>query len=88
MITGSVGQYGDNRRDDVAVIQKLLKRAGMDPGPVDHIAGRRTITAIFGFQQRFLTKPDGRVDVGEIILTHLQDRQNSELRQAKRESGI
>ncbi|HJO66204.1 peptidoglycan-binding protein [Sphingomonas sanguinis] len=72
MITGSVGQYGDNRRDDVAVIQKLLKHAGMDPGPVDHIAGRRTIAAIFGFQQRFLTKPDGRVDVGGITLARLQ----------------
>ena len=72
MITGSVGRYGVNRREDVGLIQSLLKRAGMDPGPIDHIVGRRTIAAIFGYQQRFLTKPDGRVDVGGITLSRLQ----------------
>ena len=72
MSTGSVGRYGLNRHDDVGLGQSLLKRAGMDPGPIDHIADRRIIAAIVGFQQRFLTRPDGRVDVGGITLARLQ----------------
>jgi peptidoglycan L-alanyl-D-glutamate endopeptidase CwlK len=72
MITESVGRHGINRREDVEKVQALLKRAGMDPGPIDQIAGPRTIAAITGFQQRFLTKPDGRVDKDGRTLARLQ----------------
>lgn len=60
---GSVGRGGKNDPADVARVQDLLGDAGIDPGPVDGVAGTRTIQAIEEFQKRFLAKPDGRVDV-------------------------
>lgn len=60
---GSVGRGGKNASDDVATVQDLLAQAGVDPGPVDGIAGARTIAAIEEFQRRFLVRPDGRIDV-------------------------
>ena len=71
MIASSVGRRGVNRPADVEQIQTLLRRAGMDPGPIDRIAGPRTIAAIVGFQQRFLTRPDGRVDASGRTLARL-----------------
>lgn len=71
MIASSVGGRGVNRPADVEQVQTLLRRAGMDPGPIDRIAGPRTIAAIVDFQQRFLTKPDGRVDAGGRTLARL-----------------
>ncbi|MFV0623951.1 peptidoglycan-binding protein [Sphingomonas sp. ac-8] len=70
-ISASVGQRGVNRADDVRNVQELLRRANANPGPVDGIAGRRTVAAILGYQQRFLTRPDGRVDVGGKTLHRL-----------------
>lgn len=70
-VSASVGRGGINRAEDVRKVQQLLRQAGADPGPVDGIAGPRTIGAILGFQQRFLTRPDGRVDPGGRTLARL-----------------
>ena len=63
-ITGSVGQGGTNRPDDVRVVQQLLLEHGYDVGVVDGIVGPRTIAAIRAFQSTFMARPDGRVDPG------------------------
>lgn len=60
----SVGKGGKNAPEDVTLVQQLLIDRGEDPGPVDGICGARTIAAIRGFQDRFLARPDGRVDPG------------------------
>jgi peptidoglycan L-alanyl-D-glutamate endopeptidase CwlK len=70
-ISASVGRLGVNRRDDVGKVQTLLHRAGMNPGPIDQIAGPLTIAAITGYQQRFLVRPDGRVDARGLTLGRL-----------------
>ncbi|MDJ0277533.1 peptidoglycan-binding protein [Sphingomonas sp. 2R-10] len=70
-ISASMGRQGINRSDDVRKVQLLLRQAGGAPGPIDGIAGPLTIRAIFGFQQRFLTRPDGRVDPGGRTLGRL-----------------
>ncbi|RZL27806.1 MAG: peptidoglycan-binding protein [Sphingomonas sp.] len=70
-ISASVGRLGVNRPDDVSKVQDLLHRAGMNPGPVDHIAGPRTIAAINGYQQHILRAPDGRVDANGLTLHRL-----------------
>ncbi len=63
VLGGSVGRGGVNVAADVATVQDLLADAGVDPGPVDGVAGPRTIAAIEEFQRRFLVQPDGRIDV-------------------------
>lgn len=62
-ISASVGRNGVNRRQDVTVVQRLLKQRGFDPGFADGICGTRTIAAIIACQQRFLPRPDGLVEV-------------------------
>ena len=42
-------------------VQKALVRAGLDPGPVDGHAGRKTKSAIKAFQRRNNLKADGVV---------------------------
>lgn len=62
LISASVGKGGRNLAADVSTVQRLLAKSGLNPGPVDGICGKRTITAIIAFQGRFLVQPDGRVD--------------------------
>ncbi|HOW75032.1 MAG TPA: peptidoglycan-binding domain-containing protein [Candidatus Competibacteraceae bacterium] len=72
-ITGSVGQGGTNRYEDVRVVQGALNRfpdAAGGPNPkldTDGRVGSRTIGAIKKFQGFFFRShiPDGRVDVGK-----------------------
>lgn len=61
-LSGSVGAGGENRPDDVRLVQTLLAARGFDPGPADGVMGPATIAAIKAFQRRFATWPDGRVD--------------------------
>lgn len=61
-ISGSVGQGGANKPEDVARVQALLAARGLDVGPTDGAAGPRTIQAIADLQKRFLATVDGRVD--------------------------
>ena len=42
-------------------IQKALKKAGFDPGPLDGVRGRKTIRAIKDFQRKNRLTPDGIV---------------------------
>jgi Type VI secretion system (T6SS), amidase effector protein 4/Putative peptidoglycan binding domain len=62
-LTGSVGEGGVNRQADVERVQRLLVKNGYEPGAIDGDPGARTIAAIRSFQSRFLSVPDGRVDV-------------------------
>jgi hypothetical protein len=66
-IEGSVGQGGDNREEDVRVVQEMLNRQDLSPLrklAVDGRAGPATTEAIRHFQTRVLSmaSPDGRVD--------------------------
>ncbi len=61
-LIGSVGLGGQNRPEDVQVVQALLKASGLDPGSIDGLCGPATIAALRQFQGRFLQAPDGRVD--------------------------
>jgi peptidoglycan hydrolase-like protein with peptidoglycan-binding domain len=68
-ITGSVGRGGNNRPDDVRLIQDLLNNSAYPPVPalaVDGLMGPRTIAAIENFQKSAvkMANPDGRVDPG------------------------
>lgn len=63
-ISRSVGAGGVNRWADVRTVQTLLNENGNDCGTVDGRVGPKTIGAIRAFQGGFLSKPDGRVDVG------------------------
>lgn len=74
-ISGTVGNGGLNRVDDVRAVQGLLnrqvKRLGLPPLATDGGCGPRTIEAIRQFQKTVmrLKMPDGRVDPkGETIV--------------------
>lgn len=58
----SVGSRAENLREDVLLVQTLLAEQGVDPGPLDGAMGSKTIAAIREFQNRFMRRPDGRVD--------------------------
>ena len=62
-ILASVGLGGENRRQDVIVVQSLLQTVGVSPGPIDGRCGQRTIGAIERFQRGLIRRPDGRIDV-------------------------
>lgn len=63
-ILGSVGRNGRNRRADTELVQTMLTRAGIDPGPIDGFIGPKTNAAIVKFQETLYSNPDGRIDVG------------------------
>jgi hypothetical protein len=60
---GSVGLGGRNWKFDVKRVQQMLATLHMAPGPDDSRCGRLTIQAIERFQQSFMHRPDGRIDV-------------------------
>jgi peptidoglycan hydrolase-like protein with peptidoglycan-binding domain len=61
-LSGSVGQNGENLKQDVIRVQRLLKTAGLDPGPDDGVCGSQTIAAIRQFQEGLVAHPDGLID--------------------------
>lgn len=68
-LKGSVGQNGDNLRDDVRLVQKLLNDhnlAPLRPLSVDGRVGPLTIESIRHFQSKYvgMQSPDGRIDPG------------------------
>jgi len=63
-IVASVGESGENRAEDVAIIQALLNEKSGAKLVVDKRCGPMTIQAIRNFQKAFLARPDGRVDPG------------------------
>src|SRR5687767_1802701 len=75
-LAGSVGAGGQNRRDDVALVQLLLNAERtakkMALLKVDGNAGPATEKAIRGFQTAYLDSPaDGRVDANGLTFRAL-----------------
>ncbi len=62
-ITGSVGQGGQNRPEDVRTIYALFNKILPDPLTISDQASDELIEAIKDFQKAFLSRPDGRIDV-------------------------
>ena len=54
-------------RDQVREVQELLTGLGFDPGPVDGLMGRRTSSAIEGFQQSINLPVDGRANAALLL---------------------
>lgn len=71
-INGSVGSGGENRADDVRVVQDLLNRAAGAGLDVDGDCGPRTVGAISDYQKGFTSRPDGRVDPEGLTLRKLR----------------
>ena len=78
-LEGSVGRRDKgavNIKEDVEIVQEMLRHASMilddpqvDPGDIDgeihsDASISRTVQGIVAFQSRFLTTPDGIIDVG------------------------
>ena len=63
-LTGSVGQGGANRSEDVQRVQQRLAVHGFDTGSTNGVCDARTILEIRAFQHSFTDSPDGRVDAG------------------------
>ncbi|HPE58919.1 MAG: polysaccharide deacetylase family protein [Thiothrix sp.] len=61
---GSVGQDGENRPEDVITVYTLLNRILLQPLPVSDQVTEELILGIITFQEGFLFRPDGRIDVG------------------------
>jgi hypothetical protein len=63
-ITGSVGQGGQDRPSDVRVVYALFNNILANPLTVSDQVSAELIQTIKDFQQPFLSRPDGRIDVG------------------------
>ncbi|MCI5223164.1 MAG: hypothetical protein D3924_10935, partial [Candidatus Electrothrix sp. AR4] len=63
-ISGSVGEGGQNRSDDVRTVYTLFNKILASPLVVSDQASAELIQTIKDFQQPFLSRPDGRIDVG------------------------
>jgi hypothetical protein len=76
VLSGSVGDAGLNRRDDVLVVQQLLNEKFLSAGErlvLDGICGVKTITAIRRYQLVVvgMNPSDGRIDPGGPTLRSL-----------------
>ncbi|MEV5493461.1 peptidoglycan-binding domain-containing protein [Streptomyces bobili] len=93
MISGSVGQGGINRPDDVMAVQRLLSdlriAAGHVPLDVDGLVGPKTIAAISDFQQQNPGLPvDGRIDPTGPTFTRLDEVSSSLYATIAQEQGF
>lgn len=62
-LKGSVGDGARNMPQDVVEVQKLLQAKGYYNGKIDGRCGEKTIAGIKKFQAKFMTNPDGVIDV-------------------------
>jgi hypothetical protein len=62
-ITGSVGEGGQNRSRDVRIVFALFNTILADPLTEGDQCSAELIQAIKEFQQAFMSRPDGRIDV-------------------------
>ncbi|MCI5122912.1 MAG: polysaccharide deacetylase family protein, partial [Candidatus Electrothrix sp. AR5] len=62
-LTGSVGENGKNRSDDVQAVCLLFNKILSPSLPVGDQVTDGLLQAIRDFQQGFLSRPDGRIDV-------------------------
>jgi peptidoglycan hydrolase-like protein with peptidoglycan-binding domain len=83
LLSGSVGQGGNNRAADVRVVQRLLNdwlvKERQPLLKVDGLAGAKTIAAITLFQKRHTSIADGRVDTRGPTITLLFNKHLSGL---------
>ena len=63
-ITGSVGEGGQNRPQDLRIVYALFNKILSTPLVVSDQVSAELIAAIRSFQQGFLSRPDGRIDAG------------------------
>ncbi len=63
-LTGSVGENGKNRPKDVRAVYALFNKLLSIQLVVHDICSTELIRAIREFQQDFMSRPDGRIDVG------------------------
>ncbi|ERK17016.1 EF hand domain protein [Pantoea sp. AS-PWVM4] len=70
-LSSSVGIKGSNAASDVRAVQQYLKSIGYSWLKVDGLVGINTIKAIKIFQSRFMTHPDGRIDIGGLTLRRM-----------------
>jgi len=63
-ITGSVGEGGQNRAEDVRTIYALFNKILPSPLVMSEQCSTELIQAIRDFQKAFMSRPDGRIDVG------------------------
>jgi peptidoglycan/xylan/chitin deacetylase (PgdA/CDA1 family) len=63
-LAGSVGQGGKNFPSDVRLIFSLFNKILPAPLPAGDQCSAELIQAILDFQKAFLSRPDGRIDVG------------------------
>jgi|GEM_PF-173588 len=72
-IRHSVGRNAVNNRQDVIIVQSLLKRHGASYIDVDGICGPLTKKAIIEFQSKFYTHPDGVITPGKKTSIYLNN---------------
>lgn len=48
---------GELSRSDIRLVQTRLRQAGFDPGPIDGIAGKRTLAALNAYRQSINLSP-------------------------------
>ena len=70
-IESSVGLGGINRKNDVTIVQQLLKNSGFPYLRVDGICGRNTKRAIIAYQKYFHFSPYGIIEPGGKTIENL-----------------
>ncbi|WP_420208956.1 hypothetical protein [Candidatus Electronema sp. JC] len=63
-ISGSVGEGGVNRTEDVRTVYALFNKILPAPLAVSDTCSAQLVQAIKTFQTAFMSRPDGRIDVG------------------------
>lgn len=71
-LSRSVGYFGVNLFHDVIEVQYRLKHSGFPDLVVDGNCGQKTVAAIREFQRRFMSLPDGLVEVNGATIRRLQ----------------
>ncbi|MCW3104748.1 MAG: LysM peptidoglycan-binding protein [Bacteroidetes bacterium] len=87
-MSGSVGTKGDNKEEDAKLVQSKLEELGLFVGP-DDAKFSGTITAIKQFQSYVFTKgiPDGRIDVGGVTQSKLNETTPASFEKMKEEKA-
>ncbi|WP_038912042.1 glycoside hydrolase family protein [Dickeya dadantii] len=70
-IESSVGLGGINRKNDVTIVQQLLRNSGFPYLRVDGICGRNTKRAIIAYQKYFHFSPYGIIEPGGKTIENL-----------------
>ncbi|MFU2315166.1 glycoside hydrolase family protein [Rahnella sp. PCH160] len=71
-LSRSVGCFGVNLFHDVIEVQYRLKNSGFPDLVVDGNCGQKTVAAIREYQRRFMSLPDGLVEVNGATIRRLQ----------------